>query len=62
MKRAYHEKILNNFEAIKKRTQILEDIVDGRRPQNAQQAKKMLKEINHTLESTKSIIDLVPTQ
>lgn len=61
MKRAYQDKILSNFEAIEKRTSILKDIAEGKRQQDQREAVKLIREIDHLVESTRSIVSLVPT-
>lgn len=62
MKRAYQEKIISNFDAIEKRTTILKEIAEGKRQQDPNQALKLIREINNLIESSRSIVSLVPTQ
>lgn len=62
MKRAYQDKILQNFEAIEKRTSILKDIAEGKRQQSQQEAVKLIREIDSLVESSRSLVSLVPSQ
>lgn len=63
MKRAYHDKILNNFDAIDKRTKVLREIADGKRNgATSQDANKLLKEIDTLVNSARQLVDLVPTE
>lgn len=63
MKIAYQEKVLQNFNAIEKRTNMLRDVADGKRPDvTAEQAKGLLGEIENLVDSSRSIVELVPTE
>ena len=63
MKRAYQEKVLQNFSAIEKRTKLLKDVADGNRNDiSVDQAKNIIGEIEHLIETSRSIVELVPTQ
>lgn len=63
MKVAYQEKILSNFDAITKRTSILVEVAEGKRPDvSAEQAIKVLGEIDHLLEQSRNMVELVQTR
>lgn len=62
MKRAYQEKVLDNFAAIEKRTKILNEIIVGARRQDPDAAKRAINEINRLIESSRDIVSIVPTQ
>jgi len=63
MKVAYQEKILSNFDAIEKRTNLLREVAGGKRPDiSADQAIKILGEIDHLLEQSRNMVELVQTR
>lgn len=63
MKVAYQEKVLDNFSAIEKRVNILKEVAEGKRPDvSSKQAINTLNEINHLVESCRSLVELVQTR
>lgn len=62
MKLAYQNKILENFEALNKRLSILQDVAKGNRQLTNDDVSKLVTESQYLLDSSKSILELVPVE
>lgn len=63
MKVAYQEKVLENFNAINKRTQVLKEVAEGKRPDvSSKQAINVLNEIDNLVERSRALVELVQTR
>jgi len=58
MKFEYKEKTLSHLEAISKRAELVDQMLNGNRPVNQVQAKKAIQEIQRLVELSTNIVDI----
>lgn len=58
MKPEYRERALENLNSITKRTQILTEVIEGKRNANDAELIHLIKEINRLVEMTTSVVEL----
>ena len=58
MKFEYKEKTLSHLEAINKRAELVEQMLDGNRPVSQEKAKQAIKEIQRLVELSTNIVDI----
>ncbi len=58
MKPEYKMRAQENLEAIEKRATVIDEMLNGQRPVNEEEAKRVTKEIVRLVELTKNIVDL----
>ena len=58
MKHEYKIKAQENLEAIQKRAKVISEMLNGERPVNEEEAKRVTKEIERLVELTQNIVDL----
>ena len=58
MKPEYKMRAQENLEAIEKRAKVIDEMLNGQRPVNEEEAKRVTKEIVRLVELTKNIVDL----
>jgi len=58
MKSEYKSRAQENLEAIAKRAQVISEMLNGERPVNQEEAKRVAKEIERLVELTQNIVDL----
>lgn len=58
MKFEYKEKTLSHLEAIDKRAKLVEEMLDGNRPVNQDEAKRAIREIKRLVELSTNIVDI----
>jgi hypothetical protein len=58
MKPEYKNRLQENLDAIRKRSQVVSEMVRGERPSNPQDANKLLLEIERLVEMSQNIVDL----
>jgi hypothetical protein len=58
MKPEYKEKALSYMEGVQNRTKAIQEMMQGKRPANQEQAIRLTMEIERLLEQTKNIVEL----
>jgi hypothetical protein len=58
MKPEYKNRAQEHLEAIAKRAKVISEMLNGERPVNQEEAKKVAKEIERLVELTTNIVDL----
>ena len=58
MKPEYKMRAQENLEAISKRAKVISEMLNGERPVNQEEAKRVIKEIERLVELTTNIVDL----
>lgn len=58
MKPEYKQKAQENLEAITKRAKVITEMLNGERPANEEEAKRLAREIGRLSELTTNIVDL----
>lgn len=58
MKFEYKEKTLAHLESINKRAEMLDEMLEGKRPVSQEQARKATKEIKRLVELSTNIVDI----
>ena len=58
MKPEYKIKAQENLESIAKRAKVINEMINGERPVNQEEAKRAAKEIERLVELTQNIVDL----
>ena len=58
MKPEYKNRAQENLEAISKRAKVMSEMLDGQRPANQEEAKRLMKEVERLVELTTNIVDL----
>lgn len=58
MKPEYKEKALSYIDGIANRTKTIQDMMEGKRPANQEQAIRLAMEIQRLLEQTQNIVEL----
>ena len=58
MKPEYKMRAQENLEAIEKRAKVIDEMLNGQRPVNEEEAKRVTKEIVRLVELTTNIVDL----
>lgn len=58
MKPEYKNRAQENLEAISKRAKVISEMLNGERPANEEEAKRLAREIERLVELTTNIVDL----
>ena len=58
MKTEYKQRAQENLEAISKRAKVISEMLNGERPANEEEAKRLAREIERLVELTTNIVDL----